>query len=197
LSDPPDHGRYTDLCEPRNQLAGHPVAPFLTVPQLPPVKQNLGTALDPFPIRRGLQTPLVFPAPRSTTALGPADDFSPRMIDSYLLTCKYSTTPSHLARFLIHGVFLPESAPSSNPIHSACSVARRWLLTNRVKHIIGRELTHHSPAMDSEQHPHSPPDSPDELRHHTLACRPPYGFREVCLDIPTSCVAVGLLYQLA
>jgi hypothetical protein len=153
MRDPPDHGRYMDLCEPRNQLAGHPLAPFLTVPQLPPVKQNKGTAMDPFPIRRKLKTPMVLAAPWSTTDLGTADDFSTRLIDSYLLTSQYSATPSHLARFWIHGIFSPESTHSSNPIPSAYSVARPWLLeslnslddlTNRVKNIIGRELAHPS-----------------------------------------------------
>jgi hypothetical protein len=86
LRDRPEHARPMDLSNPRNQLAGHPLAPLLTVPQPPPSTQNLGTAMDPFPIRRGLQTPLVLAAPRSTTDLGSADDFSTRMIDSYLVT---------------------------------------------------------------------------------------------------------------
>jgi hypothetical protein len=87
MRDPPEHSRHTDLCNPRSQIAGHPLAPFVTVPKLPPVKHNMGNALDPFSIRRGLQTPLVLAAPRSTTDHGSADDFSTRMIDSYLLTC--------------------------------------------------------------------------------------------------------------
>jgi hypothetical protein len=29
--------------------------------------------------------------------------------------------------------------------------------------------------MDSERHPHSPPDSSIELRHHPPACRPHFG----------------------
>jgi hypothetical protein len=75
------------------------------------------------------------------------------MIDSYLLTYQYSSTPSHLAHFWIHGVFLKESTHSSTSVLSACSVARRWLLeslirlddlTTRVKNIFGRELAHHS-----------------------------------------------------
>jgi hypothetical protein len=41
------------------------------------------------------------------------------MIDSYLLTGQYSTTPFHLARFWIHVVFLPESTHSSNSVFSA------------------------------------------------------------------------------
>jgi hypothetical protein len=84
LRDSLEHATYADLSNPRTRFARHPLAPFLTVPQPPPDKQNLGTALDPFP-GRGLQTPLVLAPPRSTTVLGPADDLPSRMIDSYLL----------------------------------------------------------------------------------------------------------------
>jgi hypothetical protein len=95
---------------------------------------------------------MVMAAPRSTTDLGRADDFSTRMIDSTLLTCQYSTTPSHLARFWIHGVFRPDPS-HADPITSARSVARSWLLESlrnladlphRIKNIIGRELAHHT-----------------------------------------------------
>jgi hypothetical protein len=85
LRDRPEHARPADHSDPWDRLAGHPLAPFLTVPQPPPADQNLGHAMDPFP-SRGLHTPLVLAAPRSTTDLGPADDSPTRMIDSYLLT---------------------------------------------------------------------------------------------------------------
>jgi hypothetical protein len=172
---------------------------------LPPVKQNLGTVEDPFPIRRGLQTPLVIAAPRSITDLGPSDDFSTLMIDSYLLTCKYSNTASHLARLWIHGVFLPESTRSSNPIPSACSVARRWLLeslnslhdlTNRVVNIIGRGLAHNSRWTANATRTHHP-TAPTSYDTTPLPIDLLTGFHEIRLDISTSCVAVGLIYQLA
>jgi hypothetical protein len=126
LRDRPEHATYADLSNPKTRLARHPLAPFLMVPQPPPNKQNLGTTMDPSP-GRGLQTPLVLAPARSTYDLGPADDLSSRMIDSYLLTCQYSTPP-HLASFLPHGMFLLDSPHPTESATSACSVARRWLL---------------------------------------------------------------------
>jgi hypothetical protein len=123
--------------------------------------------------------------------LGQADDFSTRMIDSYLLTCQYSTTPSHLARFRIHGVFLPDSTLPSDPITSACLVARRWLLEslndlpNRTKNIIGREVAHHTrwtANTTSTHHPTTPKSydtTPLHVELHT-------GFQEIRLVLPTS-----------
>jgi hypothetical protein len=55
-------------------------------------QHDWGTALNPFP-GQGLHTPLVLTAPWATSDLGPADDLSARMIDSYLLTGWYSTSP--------------------------------------------------------------------------------------------------------
>jgi hypothetical protein len=71
---------------------GHPLAPFMTLPQPTPAEHELGTTLDPFP-GRGLQPPLVLAAPRSNTDLGRADDFTARTIDSYLVIGQYSTSP--------------------------------------------------------------------------------------------------------
>jgi hypothetical protein len=89
---------------------------------------------------------------------------------------------------------------------SACSVARRWLLeslnnqlddlTKRVKNIIGRELVHHSRWTANATRTHHPtaPSTNDTTR---LPVGLTSNFQEIRLDIPTSCVAVGLLYQLA
>jgi hypothetical protein len=127
------------------------------------------------------------------------------MVDSYLRTCQYSTIPSHLARFLIHGVFPPESTHPSNPIPSACSVARRWLLEslnnlddlpNRVKSIIGRELAHHTRWTANATRTHHP-TAPKSYDTTPLSVELITGLKEIRLDIPTSCVAVGLVYQLA
>jgi hypothetical protein len=93
LWDPPQHGRFTDIHHPRNTLAGHPLTPFLSTTQLPRPQQVLGTASDPLPLHRGLQTPLVLSVPQSTAQLGTADDLSTRMIDTLLLTGQYSTNP--------------------------------------------------------------------------------------------------------
>jgi hypothetical protein len=71
---------------------------------------------------------MVLGVPRSTTDMGHATDFSARTVDSYPLTCQYSTFPPTLAGFWIHGVFLPELTTPSDSLLSACSVARRWLL---------------------------------------------------------------------
>jgi hypothetical protein len=81
LRDSPEHETYVDLSNPKTRLARHPLAPFLTVPQPPPERHHLGTALIPSP-GRGLQSPLVVAPPRSTKDLGPADDLPSRMIDS-------------------------------------------------------------------------------------------------------------------
>jgi hypothetical protein len=162
---PPGAGAAHGPLQPQKPTRRPPASPVPHCPATTPVKQNLGTAMDPFPIRRGLKTPMVLAAPRSTTDLGSADDFSTRMIDSYLLTGQNSTTPSHLARFWIHGVFLPESTHSSTSVLSACSAARRWLLESinrlddlptRVKNTIGRELAHHSRWTANATRTHHP-----------------------------------------
>jgi hypothetical protein len=115
------------------------------------------------------------------------------MIDSYLLTCQYSTTPSHLARFWIHDIFMPEWTHSSNPIPSACSVARRWLLEslnnldvlpNRVKNIIGRELAHHTRWTANTTRTHHP-TAPTSYDSTPLYVELLTGFQEIRLDILT------------
>jgi hypothetical protein len=95
-----------DHIGPRNRLVGHPLAPFLTAPQLATAEHGRGTPMEPTP-GTGLRTPLVLTAPRNAPDLGRAVDLSARMIDSYLLTCQYSTAPPDLASFWLHGVFLP------------------------------------------------------------------------------------------
>jgi hypothetical protein len=62
LRDRPEHAPIAGHCNPRTRSMGHPLAPFLTVPQPPPSEQNMGTILDPSPTR-GLQTPLVLAPP--------------------------------------------------------------------------------------------------------------------------------------
>jgi hypothetical protein len=152
------------MYHPRNKLAGHPLTPFLSTSQLPHPQQILGTPMDPLPLRRGLQTPLVLSIPRSTENPGQADDFSTRTIDTLLLTGQYSSTPPHIARFWLHGVFMPDP-PHPDPIASACSVARRWLLEcvndltdlpNRIKNIIGKELVHHTRWSANSTRTHHP-----------------------------------------
>jgi hypothetical protein len=81
-----------DHFNPRSRLVGHPLAPFLTAPQIPNADHGLGSPLAPTPGTR-LQTPLVLTAPSSAYDLGRAVDPSARVIDSYLLTCQYSTAP--------------------------------------------------------------------------------------------------------
>jgi hypothetical protein len=51
--------------------------------------------------------------------------------------------------------------------------------------------------MDCELHPHPPPNGSKKLRHHTLPVELHTNFQEIRLVLPTSNVAVGLLYQLA
>jgi hypothetical protein len=114
--------------------------------------------------------------------------------------------PPHVARFWMHGVFLPDTTISSESVLSACSVARRWQLESlnqiddlpaRVENIIGRELVHQSRSKASAARTHHPtaPSSYDNTR--LPIDLESGGFHEVHLDIPTSCVAVGLVYQLA
>jgi hypothetical protein len=92
LRDRPAHTHTVDPRNPRSRLAGHPLAPFITVPQPTPAEHELGTTLDPFH-GRGLQTPLVLAAPRSNIDLGHGADFTARTIGSRLLTCQYSIPP--------------------------------------------------------------------------------------------------------
>jgi hypothetical protein len=140
-----------DHFSPRRRLVGHPMAPFLTVPQLPTANHGMGSPLEPAPGAVGLQAPLVLAAPPPSSDLGRAADLSARTIDSYLLTCQYSAAPLNLPVFWLHGVFLPKSPHSSHMLISARSIARRWILEKvhalidlpaRVRNIIGRELAH-------------------------------------------------------
>jgi hypothetical protein len=57
------------------RLAGHPLAPFFAVPQLPSVDYGLGTTLEPAP-GMGLHMIRVLAAPRSNIAIGWATDLS-------------------------------------------------------------------------------------------------------------------------
>jgi hypothetical protein len=91
----PAHAPTADLYNPRSRLTGHPLAPFLSVPQPPPASHNLGTPLEHSP-SRGLQTRMVLAAPKSTTDLERTAYLSTRLVDSYLLTCQYSTSPPTL-----------------------------------------------------------------------------------------------------
>jgi hypothetical protein len=75
-----------DHLSPRSRLVGHPLAPFLTAPQITNADHGLGSPMEPTPGTR-LQTPLVLTAPTSAPDLGRAVDLSARMIDSYLLAC--------------------------------------------------------------------------------------------------------------
>jgi hypothetical protein len=82
LRDRPGKAPTVDPYNPRSYLAGHPLALLNTVPQPPPSAQALGTALEPSPAK-GLQTPLVLAAPRSTTALGRTADSPTHTDDPY------------------------------------------------------------------------------------------------------------------
>jgi hypothetical protein len=84
-------------------------------------------------------------------------------------------------------------------------VARRWLLESlnnlddlphRVKNMIGRELAHNTRWIANTTRTHHPtvPKSNDTT---PLPIELLTGYQEIRLDIPTSCVAVGLMYQLA
>jgi hypothetical protein len=92
LKDRPTPLFADDHIGPRNRLVGHPLAPFLTAPQTATVEHGRGTPLEPTP-GTWLQTPLVLTAPLTAPDLGRAVDLSARLIDSYLLTCQYSTAP--------------------------------------------------------------------------------------------------------
>jgi hypothetical protein len=81
-----------DHISPRSRMVGHPLAPFLTAPQLATAERGRGTPVEPTPGAR-LQTPLVLTAPSSAPDLGRAVDLSARLIDSYLLKGQYSTAP--------------------------------------------------------------------------------------------------------
>jgi hypothetical protein len=81
-----------DRLSPRSRLMGHPLARFLTTPQLANAEHGLGSPLEPTP-GSGLPTPMVLTAPTPAPNLGGAVDLSARMIDTYLLTSQYSTAP--------------------------------------------------------------------------------------------------------
>jgi hypothetical protein len=92
MRDSSAHAHAADQSNPRSRLAGHPLAPFVTVPQPPPAKHDLGIAPEPSH-GRGLKAPLIFAAPRSSTDLGRAADLSARTVDSYLLTWPILQSP--------------------------------------------------------------------------------------------------------
>jgi hypothetical protein len=86
-----------------------------------------------------------------------------------------------------------------------CSIARRWLLEKvhtlthipaRARNIIGRELAHRARWTASVART-SHPAMPQQLDHTPLHVELSNGHQEVRLDIPTSCTAVGLLYEIA
>jgi hypothetical protein len=113
--------------------------------------------------------------------------------------------PPHFTRFWMHGVFLPYSTHPSESVLLACSVARRCLLESlnkiddlpvRVKNIVRRELVHQSRWTASSARTHHPTAS-SSCDITPLPVDLASGFHEVREDIPTSCVAVGLMYQLA
>jgi hypothetical protein len=45
-----------DHLSPRSRVVGHPMAPFLTIPQIPTVDHGMGSPLEPAP-NVGLQAP--------------------------------------------------------------------------------------------------------------------------------------------
>jgi hypothetical protein len=126
---------------------------------------------------------LILTAPTPAPNLGRAVDLSARMIDSYLLTCQYSTAPPHLASFWLHGMFLLDTPDSSHMIISACSLARRSLLEKihaltdiplRVRNIVGRELAHCARRMASTTPHHAPCPTPrhaSPIRSHSSSYR--------------------------
>jgi hypothetical protein len=77
LRDLPAYAPTADHHYLRSCHAGRPLARLNSVLQLPPAAQDLGTASEPSHAR-GLQTPTVLAAPRSTTDMGWAADLSPR-----------------------------------------------------------------------------------------------------------------------
>jgi hypothetical protein len=113
LRDRPAPQFADDHLSPRSRLVGHPLAPFLTVPQLPTADHGMGSPLEPAP-GVGLEAPMVLVARQPSYDLGWAADLSARTIDFYLLTCQYSTAPLELTNFWLHGVFLPDSPHSSH-----------------------------------------------------------------------------------
>jgi hypothetical protein len=80
LRDRPANAPTADPYNPRTYHAGHPLALLNVVPQPPPSAQDLDTALEPSLVR-GLHTPQVLAAPRSTTDMGRAADLSTRTDD--------------------------------------------------------------------------------------------------------------------
>jgi hypothetical protein len=169
LRDQPAPQFADDHLSPRSRLVGHPLAPFLTVPQLPTADHGMGSPLEPAP-GVSLQAPLGLTAPPPSPNLGRAVDLSARTIDSYLLTCQYSTAPFDHANFWLHGVFLVDTPHSSHMLLPASSIARCLLLEEvnaltdrpaRVRNIIGRDLTHRTrwtASITRTQHLAKPPN---------------------------------------
>jgi hypothetical protein len=62
-----------DHISPRSRLVGHPLAPFLTAPQLATAERGRGTPLEPTP-GTWLEVPLVLTAPSTAPNLGRAVD---------------------------------------------------------------------------------------------------------------------------
>jgi hypothetical protein len=83
---------------PPCRLERHPLVPFITALRLPNADTDLGTTLE-HALGRGIKTPLVLAAPRSTIDIGRAVDPSSRTVDLYIITCHYSTTPLELTSF--------------------------------------------------------------------------------------------------
>jgi hypothetical protein len=119
LRDRPAHAPTADHHNLRSCHAGRPLAPLNYVPQPPPAAQDLGTASEPSHAR-GLHTPMVLAAPKSTTDLGRAADLSTRTNDPYRCDCPamsngedHSSTPRPLP--LAYAGTLVNNALKSTP----------------------------------------------------------------------------------
>jgi hypothetical protein len=153
---------------------GHPLAPFLTAPQLATADHGRSTPLEPTP-GPGLQTPMVLSAPTTAPDLGRAVDLSARLIDSYLLTGQYSTAPPRHSQRLAPRCVPPGHAVFITHAHFrmlSCSTlaSRKSSRHNRYpgpREKYNRTGTRPSCAMDGLSHPHSTPRHAPATRSHS------------------------------
>jgi hypothetical protein len=176
LRERPANAPTADPYNPRSYHVGHPLALLNFVLQPPPSAQDLDTALEPTPVR-GLHTPLVLAARRSTTDMGRAADLSTRTDNPYRcdrpapshskdqssaqrpLPLAYADTLVSSALKLIPSPHLNASQPQSSTIRSIMHHhVTRKAFSSRVKYftclILAHALT--TAMISNPRHPSSP-----------------------------------------
>jgi hypothetical protein len=112
LRDRPAHAHTADHYNPRSCLAGHPLAPFLTAPQLPPVAQDLAQQWN---LNMDEDSRRLWSSPPPC---------QPKTWDGPLTSRPAQSTRTY-------------SKASTPPPHSPCQVLITWCFPSRIDPVVG------------------------------------------------------------